>query len=205
MYYAVGRKSLENARKSISSLLVYIPTAKITVYTDNPKYFSGLRVDTMLASATYNKTTRIQYLLQSKYKKTFYIDSDTCFQGSCDEMFGLLDRSDLLLAESNITWLQELPNKDNYPYYNSGVIGYRLTQDVEDLFKSWATEMNNALKIDANAKDEPILRRLLHATQIPVGHLPNRYNYRLVNSSKRPTVENGVILHGDLSGIATSR
>ncbi len=203
IYYSIGESNIAKAKLSISSLKTQMPTVAVTVFTNNPSFFSSLSISTVNISSNYSKSKRIELLLQTPYEKTFYIDSDTYFQADCEEIFELLVDSPIILAYTSSLWQPKVNTPRDYPFLNSGVIGYRLTDEIVRLFTCWRIEMEKALETIGNSKDEPALQSVLSSLKVPVRILPTLYNYRLNSSTPLPGSKVAKILHGELSHLTT--
>ncbi len=202
IYYAVGKNSVTNAMRSILSLKNHMPDSKITLFTDSPCSFSNLNISVLPVSSIYSKVTRIELLLKTPYKATFYIDSDTYFQAPCYEIFDRLTEKALAISYTRLKGQPDVSVPSDFPYFNSGVIGYRLTVEVIKLFNYWRTGMENAVGINEYAKDEPVFQKVLYSLKIPIDVLPAKYNYRLTDKTTLPSPEEAKIIHSDLSGLA---
>ncbi len=202
IYYAVGKNSVTNAMRSIVSLKNHMPDSKITLFTDSPCSFSNLNISVLPVSSIYSKLTRIELLIKTPYKATFYIDSDTYFQAPCFEIFDLLAEKAIAISYTRLKRQPDVSVPSDFPYFNSGVIGYRLTVEVIKLFNYWRKEMEKAVGINDNAKDEPVFRKVLYSLKTPIDILPAKYNFRFTDKTTLPSPEEAKILHSDLSSLA---
>ncbi|MDQ3123242.1 MAG: hypothetical protein M3Q14_00970 [bacterium] len=202
IYYAVGKNSVTNAMRSIVSLKNHMPDSEITLFTDSPSSFSNLNITVLPVSSIYSKLTRIELLIKTPYKATFYIDSDTYFQAPCFEIFDLLAEKAIAISYTRLKRQPDVSVPSDFPYFNSGVIGYRLTVEVIKLFNYWRKEMEKAVGINDNAKDEPVFRKVLYSLKTPIDILPAKYNFRFTDKTTLPSPEEAKILHSDLSSLA---
>ncbi len=124
--------------------------------------------------------SKVDYLLQSPFERTLYLDSDTRVVDDISEMFELLDRFDIALAQAHRrnfhrtsqVWRTDIP--PSFPQYNGGVILYHNTPAVANLLQGWKEAFHEA----GFAKDQVTLRELLWLSDLRLATLPPEYNIR---------------------------
>src|SRR5438105_3033925 len=101
VYVAAGLSHALEAVQSARSVRKWMPTIPITLFTDvQLSMLPGAPFDELLPLADREQTyaVKIAPLLQSPYEKTLFLDTDTFMCRSCEEVFGLLERFELLVA-----------------------------------------------------------------------------------------------------------
>jgi hypothetical protein len=179
IYAATGARHLREARCSAQSVKTCMPQVPITLFTDQPEP-AGAEFDSVggIADPKHDFSDKILPLLETPYEKTLYLDTDTHMCASCESVFLLLDRYDLLAAHD--PWRSEysfetLP--DCFPTLNSGVIAYRKSPEVEAFIRSWhAYHRDYSGKIHAN--DQPAFRHALYHSNLKFFVLPSEFNLR---------------------------
>ncbi|NTW61570.1 hypothetical protein HGB24_02705 [Candidatus Saccharibacteria bacterium] len=183
IYYSVGDDSIEEAKRSIESLRYFSHDIAVTVFTNRPASFRLYGVDTVSVPNEYSKITRIQSMLDTPYDETFYIDSDTLFIDNADDIFGYLDSGNMCLSLSNLTSTDNLLIPENFPFYNAGIIGYRLDAETRAILSEWKFRMAQLLEANPKVKDEPPFREIVFSRGYGITLLPSQYNYRPSNLS----------------------
>jgi len=137
-----------------------------TIEIDNPQYSFGDQIDTMK---------------ETPYDKTLYLDSDIHIYESISDIFSALDYFDLVASHAPV----RSQDKDSdvqrpppcFPEYNTGVVGYCLTDSVCDFLNRWTEEYQNDLQRGCN-RNQPSFRQALYESEIRIGTLPPEYNCR---------------------------
>jgi len=143
-----------------------------------------LRADEIIVSPFFSRYIKTQVYRYSPYAYTLYLDADVLPVGDIAQIWHYLDDGDLAMTrdrlpeiqqcnhvgatETNFT-LQNLPGY--FPHYNSGVMLWRNTPDVEALFATWHQEW-----LRFQQQDQLALTRAIAATQQPVTIMPKSYN-----------------------------
>lgn len=187
LYIATGESYIKEALVSIKSLRKLAPHIHATLITDKPlalSEFDEIKVFNPELGHKKGWKSAVLYqvfaLSQTPYQKTFFIDSDTYFAESCEELFELLDYYDLLIAHapadtSNVK-LDDQTVEGYYPY-NTGVIVYKKNKAVNGLLKDWFMIYRD--KFDTYDLDQaPLMEALLH-NPVHLYVLQPIYNFRL--------------------------
>lgn len=142
---------------------------------------------------------KIRNIGRSPYDKTIYVDNDTYVLGDISPVFDLLDRFEITAAHAPVrplVTLEAVP--DAFPELNTGVIGFRLNQRVQDFFKEWQNSHdkqiqngrpNGTITLKGVEKLEntttigkmhgqPPFREALYLSDLQFSALPKEYNYR---------------------------
>ncbi|MFK7936111.1 MAG: hypothetical protein AB8G22_21535, partial [Saprospiraceae bacterium] len=140
LYIATGQKYIDEALVSLRSLRRFVPDAHATLITDEPFKHPAFNRVQIFSSADFASSWtggllyRVAAMGTTPYQKTFFIDSDTYFTDSCEELFRLLDFFDVLVASSpadvsNI----ELDGEalQGYTPHHMGVIVFRKNEKTQ--------------------------------------------------------------------------
>lgn len=124
--------------------------------------------------------SKIDCMARSPFARTLFLDADIRVLADISDLFHLLDRHDIAMAhaharnrpETRAVWKTPLP--DAFPQFNTGVMAYRLTPEVQSLFADWQAAYRTA----RFRKDQVTLRELLWHSDLRVATLPPEYNIR---------------------------
>jgi hypothetical protein len=192
---ATNSTYLEAALISAMALRQQEPEIPITLISDQPllkflplhghnitsKFLKPSKTGTRAFSSRQIKT-RLNAL--SPYRETLFLDADILPLQPIHDLWSYLDHSDLAMVtdrlpmvmlcdhvalEEKTYTLQRLPGST--VQFNSGVILWRDTLQVQILFQQWHEEWQKFQKHDQLA-----LVRALHNTQVAVTKLPRTYN-----------------------------
>jgi len=207
--YAVrGEKYLSEVYDSIKSVRSTNPEIPITIFSDiNPENIlqSEHNIDHIdISDARFSKRPKIDCLLQTPYKKTLYLDSDTYVQGDLKNIFEFLDGYDFVCKcqEQNYEWShkssedKEFPggisNEEEFrerldmntprmmPDYNSAVVAYNMNERTRELLNTWGSIYEKHLEIPGYFRDQPALRKAIFETDVKVGgSLPPECNFSI--------------------------
>lgn len=186
IYVAVGSKYVSEATTSVHSLKVHCPNLPATLFTDHKScgrqgakaFDSVVWIDADHARGK-QKLSKIEVLRYSPYKRTLFLDADTYICAGITEMFRLLDWYDMALAFSSRRKLHKRTNNipDWFTERNSGVILYRSTPEVFDLFKHWIELYRRFNRAWGCTSDQVSLRTVLFQDKIlRVGTLAPEFN-----------------------------
>ena len=173
---AFGRTYLDLAYRAAESLILHNPGLEIDLFTEaavDPGPFSRVHVlpDIWIRS-------KVDAMRLSRFDRTLYLDADTRVLADLRDIFEVLDRFDIALAQDQnrnspqalTEYRQPFPNA--FPQFNAGVIGFRRTPKVTALLDRWT----EAIRDHAIDKDQPSLRELLWNSDLQIGVLPREYN-----------------------------
>jgi hypothetical protein len=97
-----------------------------------------------LEDPEYSSVDKPKNLLKSPFEKTLYLDCDTILLGDISELFDLLDQYELLVTTdpNEAGKILEPDSGDSevpspLPIFQTGVLGYRQTSNVDSLIKTW--------------------------------------------------------------------
>jgi len=178
IYIATGEKYVGLAARSAQSLKKYCPGLPVHIFTecDISSYdcFDG---STKITDP--HRRSKVDYIFQTPYQRTLYLDADTRVCEDIAHMFDLLDRFDLALAHEpnrGERKMQQYPDSIpfSYPPLNGGVILFKKTGPVLELLKNW----KEAYHTQGFSGDQRTLRGLIWLTHLKFAVLPPEYNIR---------------------------
>lgn len=216
LYFAIGESYVEEAKESLCSLREHmdLPAA---IVTDNKDYdLEVFDYVTILEEGT-KRVERKQSEGEmwvwdtplkpewSPFEYTLYLDTDTYICADLSELFKLLENYDLAVPR-----LQQDKSIDSLPEparqeYQCGVIAYRNTPAVRELFNRWNLIFHYRVKIQDRPMDQPAFAEALYTTDIKYFNLPTRYDLRITRRGRHGAiVGEPKILHGraDLERVA---
>ena len=185
LYIVTGDGYAQECIFSIRSLKKY-DNSKICVYSEE-KYralFEG-ECDFFCVINTKIKRPKVEYISQSPFKNTIYLDSDTFINYDITELFDLLEKYDFCSAFCNArkreNYSNLIPEYGLIPYsfseVNSGVMVFNDSDAVKELFMNWKDYYYKFLG-KTNGWDQPSLRVSLWNSNVKICHLPPEYNVR---------------------------
>lgn len=176
---------LQSAIASAGSVKQFSPGLGIHVFTDQQglDYIRSLKespVDSAGLIANPHYRSKVDYMDQSPFDRTLYLDSDTRVVDDITSLFDLLDRFDVALVhahnrnyyKTSQRWTVAIPS--SFPQYNSGVFLYKKSEAVTSLLKRWSESFHHA----GFKKDQVTLRELLWLSDLRLATLPPEYNIR---------------------------
>jgi hypothetical protein len=187
LYIAAGEKYIRAAIHSARSVRKYCPELPIHLFADWQNY--AFRFDQSPDPFTSINTiqnphrrSKVDYLAQSPYEKTLYLDSDTALNANISDMFMILDRFDIAMCHAHWrrssvttrTWQKELP--EAFPQFNTGVILYKRSIKTLDFFQAWRDNFIAA----GLPQDQITLRETLYLSELRIATLPPEYNVRFL-------------------------
>jgi len=185
LYIAFGDKYLKELDYSIQSVKKLHPNLPITLFTDKP-YCSDY-IDNVELKDMKNTRIKQEYLWQSPYENTLYMDSDTGVVGNILESFGLMKRFDIAATHDLIRKDNRKSKKysdyasipDGFPEYAGGVILFRKSPAVENFFRQWRKNFRIWYELTGEIRDQPSFRvSLWQCSDLHVCTLPPEFNIR---------------------------
>jgi len=171
LYITCTKKLLEEAALSSRSLRKALPTAHITLFTNKLEdvptnhEFNHIEIKSMkkqqnLMSGFHGK---VQFISDSPYDKTLFLDSDTYICEDPSGAFKLLDYFDLLQVpapgESLARDIEPPYNKiEGASMYNCGVLFFSKNYKTSNLFNIWKQFYFNQKPGKTWLKDKPRFR-----------------------------------------------
>ena len=213
VYLAVNHTSyLEAALISAIALRDREATLPITVFSNLPE-LDGLcldrygidrrRIDLPASTPSLGLSRRLKTQLNtySPYGETLFLDADILPIGDLTDLWAYLDGADMAMAadrmaeigrcdhvapeEINFTLAQLAPETR---HFNSGVVLWRRTVAIDDLFTAWQHEWQRF-----GQQDQLALARAIDLTQTSVVQLP--YSYNISPRDAEPLIKRGEPIH----------
>lgn len=177
IYVATGAAHTGAALESMRSVRATNPGLPVALFTDQP---APAGFDIVEAIADPHARSKIDCLPRTPFEETLFLDSDTRVRGPLDDLFEVLERFDLAIAQrarvragrKSVHWRFDVPAA--FPEHNSGVLLYRTSPAVLGFLEAW-----RAAYAEAGFKvDQITLRELLWSGELRFAVLPQRYNCR---------------------------
>jgi hypothetical protein len=192
LYIATGAAHAAAARASAASVRATNPALGTAIYTDQA--ISGPEFDRVAPVAAPHVRSKVDYLPETPFAETLYLDTDTRVLGDLGELFRLLERFEMALAQRVHVPRPREGRPDvpsSFPQSNGGVLLYRSSPAALGFLEDW-----RAAYAEAGFKvDQITLRELLWASDIRFAVLPARFNTRrytwlhhVFTSTPRPVI-----------------
>lgn len=186
VYVATGEKFVAEALISVQSVKKQMPELPVTLFTDlrelvaNPP--GGVDSVVHLTQVTKSCRDKMYPLADSPYEKTLFLDTDTYVCEPIYDLFSILDRFDIALAQAPDRYQYDLLGlPDCFTELNSGVIAFRKNQQVLALLNKWQETFEQMLNKDEGSyRDQHSLRHALYHSSVRFFVLPPEYNFRTV-------------------------
>jgi nucleotide-diphospho-sugar transferase len=189
LYIASGDKYIRAAIRSAESVRKHCPGLPIHLFADWESH--GFPFDrapapfsSVAAIEAPHVRSKVDYMAQSPFDRTLYLDTDTAVCVDIREMFRLLERFDIAATHAhhrNGPTMRAPMNASlpiAFPQYNTGVILFRKTPDVLRFLEQWRTEYHQH---SAEYKqDQATMRQLLWKADLRLATLPPEYNLRYI-------------------------
>ncbi|MCB1371312.1 MAG: hypothetical protein KDJ83_10515 [Rhodobacteraceae bacterium] len=160
-----------------------------SVHRTNPGLSVGLFSDSDAPGGAFDWTgpisaphvrSKVDYLGESPFDETLYLDTDTRVFADLSDLFRLLERFDLAAAHRDRAvvrrkmprWRKDVPA--SFPEHNGGVLLYRGTPAVRAFLADWRAAYAEA----GLTADQRTFRELLWDSDLRIAVLPQRYNRR---------------------------
>ncbi|WP_417910084.1 hypothetical protein [Candidatus Electronema sp. PJ] len=186
VYIATGRKFVAEALLSARSAKKQMPDLPICLFTDLQEMVVAppAEVDSvqLLTEVSHSCRDKMKPLLDSPYEKTLFLDTDTWLCAPVEDLFRLLDRFDIALAQAPDRYQYPLPELPAcFPELNSGVIAFRQNNQVKALLHRWEATFLQMLAQNADSyRDQHSLRDALYRSDVQLFILPQEYNFRTI-------------------------
>jgi hypothetical protein len=185
LYIVTGGGYAEECLFSIKSLKKF-NDEKVCVFAPE-EYRDLLETECEYFFAMDSKLQRpkVEFISQSPFKNTVYLDSDTYIDQNISDLFLLLEKYDFGGAFCNSrkreNYSKLISKYRNIPYsfseVNTGVMVFNNSASVRDLFINWKKYYYDYLP-KTNGWDQPSFRVALWESNVKLCHLPPEYNVR---------------------------
>jgi hypothetical protein len=181
VYIAFNDAFVNEAKLSAESVKRFsdIP---ITLFTDkkvNCKYID----DTKIIESDHIRS-KVDFISESPYDKTIYLDSDTVIVRNISDMFDVLDRFDVGVTHD---YARKRENYCNIPEYhripysfsevNGGIMAFNDSNKVKAFFKLWKKYFYKYRDL-TSGWDQVSFRISLWESEVNIHHYPPEYNIR---------------------------
>lgn len=179
IFIATGKQYVLAACEAAKSIRQYSPNLLIDLFTDQAELDLGI-FDQVHTIADPHYRSKVDYIHQTRFERTLYLDSDVRIIADIEPMFDVLDKFDVALChaharnkpETNEIWNIAIP--ESFSQMNGGVILYKSSSGVLDFMKEWGRSFHQA----GFKKDQVTLRELLWKSDLRLYVLPPEYNIR---------------------------
>lgn len=192
LYIATGRKYIKEALYSAKSCK---KTNKYPIALITDKNHEIIEKDVfdiiIIKEAVYNYRDKL-LLKYTPFEKTIFIDTDTLVIDKLNDLFRLLDFREFAIHQADEGYEFEMSDVCNaMPEFNTGVIAYKNTPAVQQLFKDWCNSFDLIPEIKT---DQYHLRKTLYESNIRFAIFSSAYNFIVYYPNY--VIQHVKILHG---------
>ena len=182
IYIVFNQKFVKEFLVSIESLKKHSPDIPVTVFCD--KSFSDDRVDNLIQINPKHIRAKVDFINDSPYDNTLYLDSDTVINHDISDMFDIFPRFDVGathdLARKRKKYCN-IPEYNAIPYsfseINGGIMSFTKNERTEKFLKLWK-EYFYKYSSKTSGWDQVSLRISLWESGVNICHYPVEYNIR---------------------------
>lgn len=143
IYIAFGKHFLKELQFSAESVKKHNPDLHITAFVD--KHFESEFVDDIKIIKAKHLRPKIDFIDQTPYEQTLFLDTDVVVDYPIEEMFELLDTFDFAathdLARKRLKYSKAIPEYGKIPYafseLNTGVMVFKKNEKVVNFLQQW--------------------------------------------------------------------
>ena len=204
LYIGTALSYLEEAKISAQSVREHndIPIAIVT--TDSleqraERYSIFDEIITINQAQLYDDVRdKVEYMAETPFNKTLYLDGDTYVLGDISPAFDILSQVDLAAAHEPVRPIVTISSvPETFPELNTGVVCFSSSDKISDFFKQWKKNLQNQINHgrpnetvtlgSASTLDEipfgrkhgqPPFRETLYHSDLQFAALPTEYNFR---------------------------
>jgi hypothetical protein len=196
-YIAFGDAFTLEGIMSYHTLREHCPTIPVCFMTDNLERLEGINDPYLLKVKIEPQHIRskVDFIKNSPFKKTLYLDSDTVVVRDISDIFQSLDRFDVALthdyARKRTKYSKIVPEYAVIPYsfseVNGGVFAFNANLRTQKFLELWEHYFYKYYH-QTNGWDQVSLRISLWESEVALYHLPFEYNIRSkANREKQDT------------------
>lgn len=196
LFIVTGAHFTHAAADAARSVARWNPGLEIGIFTDQPQVDPIFTFHEQITPPGGRR--KPEFITQTPYEQTLYLDSDVRVTGPLDDLFRVLERFDLAGAQvryrlhpnRNKFWRIALPL--SFPQINCGVMLFNRVPSVMKLFADWRQAM-----VDGGFRREQVpFREVLWLSDVRFTTLGPEYNTRSLSYGFWPTMEpQPLILH----------
>lgn len=190
LYIATGRKFIEEAEISLKILKRSLPNLSTAIVTEDEKRPEGFDRVIKMGNPSFGFKDKIKGLEKTPYEKTLFLDTDTYVVRPIEELFSILDKFDIGVAQNQNRDLHtsNIGVPESFPEYSTGVMVFKRDR-TRKLIRSW----KNEYKEEHNG-DQTSFRKSLYESGVRIATLTREYNYSV--RSPAHIVKPIKIIHG---------
>ena len=172
VYVATGDKYVREAADSSATVREHAEKLPICLITDERPSYGEWDDVVVLERPTFSFEDKLE-MLRAPYDAVLFLDTDTKVLGPLDEVFELLNRFDIALHQTPFGTWYDLPGVPKaFPEFNSGVIAFRKSAAVHEMFEYWAEDYRQI----GMPEDQPGLRKAVFRSDVRYAWLPPEFN-----------------------------
>lgn len=181
IYIAFKNAFVKEAKLSAESVKRFTDIP-ITLFTD--RHIDCEYIDEIKIIKPDHIRSKVDYISESPYKKTLYLDSDTLIARNISDMFEVLDRFDVGVTHD---YARKRENYCNIPEYkkipysfsevNGGIMAFNDSDRVKTFFKLWKKYFYK-YRSATSGWDQVSLRISLWESRAAIHYYPPEYNVR---------------------------
>jgi hypothetical protein len=178
IYVATGELFVKMAAMSAVSVKDHNPGLPVHIFTDCDTASYGC-FDSATRISDPHSRSKVDYVSETPYQRTLFLDADTWVCEDITHMFELLDRYDIALSYDDGRARRPKryaggPAPKTFQPFNSGVILYKRSDKTLKLFDSWKKTYHK----EGRQRDQMSLRNLIWESDIKLWAMPPEYNCR---------------------------
>ena len=188
LYIATGERCCSEAVLSAQRCRLTNPNLSMTIKTDILHLHDLKSVfDSVIAypDPKHSYRDKVSGLSELPYEQTLFLDSDACLVAPVDDLFGLLNGSDLAVAHAPVRqppgW-SDVSVPSPFPELNTGVMLMRRSRGVGDLMSAWLDLYDELFHAFSQSWDQASFRSVLwdslKRSSLRFFHLPPEANLR---------------------------
>jgi hypothetical protein len=175
------------AARAAASVRRACPGLAVDLYTDAPRDLPVFDRVHVLENPWFR--SKIDALIGSRFERTLYMDADMLALADFRDVFEVLDRFDIALAQDwyrnsalhHTFWRRPLPPA--FPQFNGGLIALRRNPATAAFLKDW----DAAIRESGTGRDQISLRELLWESDLRIATLPEEYNFLMIQGLRHWT------------------
>lgn len=182
LYVCHGKKYINEGLISAESVKKFCPDLHITFFCD--QQFESKFVDDIQIIKPTSIRSKVDYIYDSPYEETLFLDIDVVVNYKIYDMFDLLQKFDLGichdLARKRLKYSCAIPEYSSIPYsfteVNTGIIVFKKCENTKHLFSLW--KKNYKKYLNKCPWDQPSFRISLWQSNVNFCIMPIEYNVR---------------------------
>ena len=206
LYIATGERCCIEALLNAKRCRLVDPHLSITLQTDLPDYpglYDTFNSVFMFPEPNYSYRDKVFGLAHLPYQETLFLDSDACLIAPANDIFDLLQGSDLAASHAPVRhppgWSDPtVPSA--FPELNTGVLLIRRSTVVDELMTAWLALYDELLNVFGQTWDQASFRSVLWSLLIRQNlrflHLPPEANLRTTKPWFAGRGSSVYVLHG---------